>query len=141
MIFVDFDDTLCLHRVDINSKEFLTKDGAYLTSVPNKPLINQLYELKADGNKLILLTMSSSFMLEHKKNWCNENCPNLFNDYVGLSIDCNKAEYIYTICNFTDENEIHIFIDDNREERHLVEKLNNVRVYSPQLFVIDKGEI
>lgn len=137
MIFVDFDDTLCLHRMSINSKEFLINDGAYLTSVPNKPLIDQLYELKTDGNKLILLTMSSSFMLEHKKNWCNENCPNLFDDYVGLSIDCNKAEYIHTISNFTDENEVHIFIDDNSEERFLVEKLDNVRVYSPQLFVID----
>lgn len=116
MIFVDFDDTLCLHRTDINSKKFLIKDGAYLTSIPNKPLINQLYELKADGNKLILLTMSSSFMLEHKKNWCNKNCPNLFDDYVGLSIDCK--EYIYTKCHFANENEVHIFIDDNREERH-----------------------
>ena len=114
--------------------------GSYSTSVPNKALINQLYELKENGNKMILLTMASSFMLEHKKVWCNENCPNLFDDFVGLSIDCNKAEYISTVCSSTDDSETHIFIDDNREERCLVEKLDDVLVCSPQLFVIDKRE-
>lgn len=137
MVFVDFDDTLCLHRKEIDSKNFICEGNAYLSSVPNKPLIDKLYALKQEGHKIVLLTMASAFMLKHKIEWCEKNCPDLINDYEGLSIDCSKKDYISQISNSVSNNEVILFIDDSHVERHQVEELDKVIVYSPQLFVIE----
>ena len=85
----------------------------------------------------MLLTMASAFMLKHKVEWCKKNCPGLIDAYEGLSIDCSKKDYISQISNFASDTEAILFIDDSHVERHQVEELDRVTVYSPQLFVIE----
>lgn len=131
-IFVDFDDTLCLHISAIESSKYLS-EYPYANSVPNRILIDWLYTTKPKYD-VVLLTKASSFMLEHKKKWCGVVCPGLIDEFVGLSVDCSKKDYI---ANFRGDN---VFIDDSAAERSAAETLQNCRVLSPQL-VMDGSEI
>lgn len=134
MVFVDFDDTLCLHKSTINSR-IIRQDDFYKHSIPNNTLIKILQEYKdKTGDSVILLTMASSFMLEHKKEWCNKHCNGLIDGFISLSVDCSKAEYIN---NF--DGAI-VFIDDSAKERSEVEKLNNTVVLSPQ-YIQERGKL
>lgn len=132
-IFVDFDDTLCLHRSSIKSDLCINiVKEPYLSSEPNYKLIEYLKIKNNDGYKIILVTNASSFMLEHKKKWINKICPQLFYAYESFSIDCSKQEYIERML---DEHDIEdaIYIDDSASERAKAEYINNLIVYSPQI--------
>ena len=67
MIFVDFDDTLCLHSKKLKTADLIFTDNVFSKSVPNYPLIKKLYKLREQDSDIILITMASSFMLERKK--------------------------------------------------------------------------
>ena len=132
--FIDFDDTICLHAKSIDSKRYIVEKNPYCNSVVNKKLLAWLKQQKIDNvnSKFILLTAASSFMLDHKINWCKNQLDGFeFDDYVSVSYDCSKAEYISMFLN--DENEI-VVVDDNQSERNSIEilKHSNIQIYSPQ---------
>ena len=85
-IFVDFDDTLCLHSHKIDYKRFITAPSEYISDEAYKDSIlnNSLYEWllgKQNDSKsraqVYILTSASSFMLEAKKIWIKMHCPKL----------------------------------------------------------------
>ena len=147
-IFVDFDDTLCLHSHKIDSKRFITtsseyiSDEAYKDSILNNSLYEWLLEKQNDPKsqaQVYILTAASSFMLEAKKTWIKMHCPKLdILDFIGVSIDVTKADIVeayskvYKERPLTAETNI-FFIDDNPADRHSVkEACDRVIVMSPQ---------
>lgn len=130
--FVDFDDTICLHSASINCNKFVNGGNPYTNSVPCSVLAEYLSRQKVKGARVVLLTTSSSYMLEHKKKWCEENFPGLFDDFVGLSIDCTKGQYMQSYLEQI-PNEYAEFIDDSREERAEATKVKGLVVRSPQM--------
>ena len=142
VIFVDFDDTLCLHRLNVytDSRIFEKVDVAcskfYCQSELNKKLYEYLIDAKHNGNKIILLTSACSKMLEIKKYWIKQNCPLIdFDDYIAVSIDIDKSKIMseYAKYNKIDISNI-IFIDDNCTERKYAQE-NGILTYNPQLIM------
>lgn len=138
-IFVDFDDTLCLHKKKIESANFIAFnaldicDTVYKDSIPNKALINYLYKKQNEDYLIIMLTSACSKMLDIKKVWCIKHCPELFDDYISVSIDISKSEIMDAFIKRYNLNPSDcIFIDDNCEERWLAERLN-ITTFNPQI--------
>lgn len=131
-IFVDFDDTLCLHKKTIYCDKYIfANTNPYTNSIPNKKLMDFLIKKSKEKYKIILLTYASSFMLQHKIKWCSNNCSFKFYDYIGLGIDCSKSLYIKKISNKKNIGKI-IFIDDNNVDRQNCENIKNLQILSPQ---------
>lgn len=147
IIFVDFDDTLCLHRFNIYIDERMFEETNkacemfYAKSELNLALYKYLTNMQKDGAKIILLTSACSKMLDIKKYWIEKNCPlAIFDDYIAVSIDINKAQIMieYARHNKIDISEI-IFIDDNCTERKYAQE-KGILTYNPQLIMNNKGE-
>lgn len=122
-LFVDFDDTLCIHPEPIKTENFMfeeKKDACqkfYGGSRLNIELLDYLEHFKAEGVEIILLSACNSKMLEIKKEWCKVNCPNIFDDYIGSSVDLTKTEIIKAYASFKKENLLEMaLIDDNENE-------------------------
>ena len=138
IIFVDFDDTICLHKGRIFSKNYINKtSNPYKSSLKNDDLINFLNEKNRKGWDIILLTNASSFMLSHKIKWCINNCPFRFKEYIALSVDCTKKHFIEAFLKQYKVDKA-IFIDDKPTERHELENNKKVKVFSPQLISTSK---
>lgn len=142
VIFVDFDDTLCLHRFNIytDARIFEKVDIAcskfYNQSELNHQLYKYLIDMKQNGYKIILLTSACSKMLEIKKFWLKQNCPLVeFNDFISVSIDIDKSKIMIEYAKFNNiDNSNIIFIDDNCSERKYAQE-NGISTYSPQLIM------
>ncbi len=102
-IFVDFDNTLCLHmnRINYADSNLLFGDSEtacekwFKHSIVNETLIEYLEEQRLRNTVIILLSDSGSTQLEAKKLWVEQNCPpQLFSRIVATSIDCGKLLYI-----------------------------------------------
>lgn len=140
-IFVDFDDTLCLHKYKIvvynqcifNNAKFAS-EKMYQKSSANILLIKYLEEQQKQGAKLILLTSSCSKMLEIKKYWLKQCCENLiFDDYISVSIDITKTEIMLAYSKFYKISQSNIeFIDDSCKERWEAE-YHGIITYNPQI--------
>ena len=71
--FVDFDDTICLHKTEVLKDEHIFQpveeacDIIYQNSCLNKAVYEYLVEKKAEGNEIILITASCSKLFEMKK--------------------------------------------------------------------------
>ncbi|HAJ77977.1 MAG TPA: hypothetical protein DCO89_02810 [Clostridiales bacterium] len=142
IIFVDFDDTICLHNVhiDIDDRMFLNSNEAsekfYSKSELNQPLYKYLVNENNNGAKIILLTSACSKMLDVKKYWLKTNCPLIeFDDYISASIDINKTQIMlsYAKHNKIDVSNI-ILIDDSCTERRTAEE-GGIFTYNPQLIM------
>ena len=142
VIFVDFDDTICLHNIHIfiDDRMFLNVDEAsakfYANSELNIPLYRYLVNEKNNGTNIILLTSACSKMLDVKKCWLKNNCPSIeFDDFISASIDINKTQIM--LC-YAKHNKIDILdlvlIDDSCIERRTAEE-NGIITYNPQLIM------
>ena len=142
VIFVDFDDTICLHRshIYIDDRMFYPIDKAcemfYKNSEPNHQLYKYLIEEQKNGARLILLSSASSTMLRIKEFWLKNNCPLLrFDDYISASIDIDKTNIM---CAYAKHYNIDIsnliFIDDSCIERKTAEKYG-ILTFNPQLIM------
>lgn len=147
-IFVDFDDTLCLHSHKIDSKYFITapfeyiSNEAYKDSILNKSLYEWLLEKQNNPKsqaQVYMITLASTFMLEAKKIWTKMYCPELnILDFIGVSIDVTKSDIVEAYSKLEEERSLTaepniFFIDDSPSERHSVkETCNKVIVLSPQ---------
>ena len=141
-IFVDFDDTLCLHRFNlyIDARIFEKVDVAcdkfYNQSELNKELYKYLIDMKKNGYEIILLSSACSKMLDVKKYWIEKYCPLVkFNDYIAVSIDIDKTKIMceYAKYHKIDTSDL-IFIDDNCTERKCASEMG-ILTYSPQLIM------
>lgn len=141
-IFVDFDDTLCLHKFNLytDARIFENLDNAcdkfYNQSELNKQLYSYLIDMKKSGNEIILLSSACSKMLEIKKYWIEKYCPLVrFDDYIAVSIDIDKTKIM---CEYAKYHKIDIsniiFIDDNCTERKCALEMG-ILTYSPQLIM------
>ena len=142
VIFVDFDDTICLHKfhIDVDERLFdevsVACENFYSKSDLNKSLYNYLIEMKKNGARIILLTSACSKMLDIKKYWIEKNCSLVkFDDYISASIDINKTQIMqaYAKHNNTDIKDI-ILIDDSCIERRVAEECGFL-TYNPQLIM------
>ncbi len=142
VIFVDFDDTICLHNVHIcvDDRMFLNINEAsekfYAKSEINQPLNKYLVNEKNNGATIILLTSACSKMLDIKKYWLRTNCPLIeFDDYISASIDINKTQIMlsYAKYNKIDISSI-VLIDDSCIERKIAEE-SGISTYNPQLIM------
>ena len=142
VIFVDFDDTLCLHRFNIytDGRIFENISDAcekfYNQSELNKQLYNHLIDMQKNGYKIIMLSSACSKMLDVKKYWTEKNCPLVkFDDYIAVSIDIDKTKIM---CEYAKYHKIDIsniiFIDDNCTERKCASEMG-ILTYSPQLIM------
>lgn len=140
IIFVDFDDTLCLHKKNIYSEKYLAYnpldicDTVYKDSIPNDKLIKYLYKKKeTEDCYIMLLTSACSRMLEIKKVWCTKHCPGLFDDYFAVSIDASKTEIMEAFIDRLglDKKEC-LFIDDSCSDRKNAE-IYGIQILSPQI--------
>ncbi len=103
-LFVDFDNTICLHRYTINyasSSVFSNNEDAlkswFKDSIANKRLKTALETAKAKGCKLIMLTSAGSKQLAVKKLWMKKNgFYELFEDFYSISADMTKLQFAYT---------------------------------------------
>ena len=145
-VFVDFDDTICLHRheVEKNEKMFFEKEKAceilYKDSEVNIALYNYLIELKNFGYQVILLSASCSKLFELKKYWLEKNCPLLkFDDYISVSIDINKTQIMLAYVKYKNMKvEDIMLIDDLNIERWSAEK-EGIKTLNPQLIMNKKN--
>lgn len=143
LIFVDFDDTLCLHSSWVSYQTLLLA-GNDMTldilkdSVPNYPLIEYLEKESEDPETAIfLISASCSLFIPYKKRWCDQYCSKVrFTDYIGSSIEASKAiimEGYRRQYNLKPEDVI--YIDDWATERKAALEYN-FKVYSPTYFNI-----
>lgn len=147
VIFIDFDDTLCLHPHRISAKKYITSPPdyiarhAYKDSAPNTHLIKWLKEKQEnDKAKIIVISSASSYMMAAKKIWVEKHCQSLeINDYIGVSVDAGKEDVVYAYFKTYNEAVGHkddfkmYFIDDSFSERAKMEKaVPGVIVRSPQ---------
>lgn len=131
-IFVDFDDTLCIHPQPIETSTHMFEypvvacKNFYSTSKVNNELIDYLKLEKEEGKHIILLTACNSKMLEIKKAWCKDNCSDLFDDYISSSVDLSKSKIIKAFSEYHDID-IHdmLLIDDNSKE---IEEAKNLKI-------------
>lgn len=139
-IFIDFDDTLCLHKYENKVTENIFNEASFASEEmfhgcsANVLLIKYLEEQQKLGARLIVLTSASSKMLEVKKNWIKQHCKNLmFDDYISVSIDITKAKIMLHYSKFYNIPLKNIeFIDDARNERWDAEH-SGIVTYNPQL--------
>ena len=104
VIFLDFDNTICLHRhpVDYASPVALFEDSLqasrklFSSSVINWELVDVLCNLRENNDVIIgMLSSSGSIQLEIKKVWLKTAVPRLKLDFVyGVSVDCTKKQFI-----------------------------------------------
>ena len=140
LIFVDFDDTLCLHSSCIAYIDLLltNKKDIFKDSIPNYPLIRSLEEESKDPETgIFLISASCSLFMPYKEDWCSKNCSKVkFTDYIGSSIDASKAEIIEGFRHrYNLRPEDIIYIDDSATERKAA-LAYNFKVYSPTYFNI-----
>lgn len=142
VIFVDFDDTICLHRfhIQIDERMFYSINKASELFYENSELNHQLYkyllEEQKKGANIVLLSSACSKMLDIKKHWLNQNCNLLkFNDFIASSIDISKTDIMcsYAKYNNIDINDI-VLIDDNCTERKDAQK-KGILTFNPQLIM------
>ncbi|MBP3783867.1 MAG: hypothetical protein J6I68_11530 [Butyrivibrio sp.] len=142
-IFIDFDDTICLHSHRISSRHFITSPPEYIAkkayeeSMLNKKLYDWLLHKQEDPNsKAVVYVMSSasSFMLEAKKIWVSEHCPGLnVLDYIGVSVDVDKTSVLEAYRKVFPREMKMYYIEDSFSERAKSEKtLEGVIIRSPQ---------
>lgn len=145
LIFVDFDDTLCLHTHKIDSAWWITVPpelivhNAYKESARNEALIKWLkWKQEDESAQIYVLSAAASFMMEAKKFWMQENCPEItVNKYISVSIDVSKADVIeayHRLDTIMNNNCRIYYIDDSDHDRMAAEALNlkNVIIRSPQ---------
>lgn len=147
VIFIDFDDTLCLHPHRVSTRKYITSSPeyiashAYKNSVPNKGLVRWLKEKQEnDRAKIIVMSSASSYMMAAKKIWIEKHCQELeINDYIGVSVDAGKDDVVYAYFKAYEKSIGHkddfkmYFIDDCFSERAKMEKaVPEVIVRSPQ---------
>lgn len=140
-IFVDFDDTLCLHlyrnKVDKHIFDEIPEacDYFYNECELNVPLYSYLAR-EQENCDVILLSSASSKMLDIKKFWLDKYCPKLkFKDYIAVSIDINKSQIMLAYSQKFDVpiGDI-VFIDDSRDERWSAES-EGFCTFNPQLLM------
>ncbi len=143
IIFVDFDDTLCLHRRSIRSEQYILGTPEYIAhfaykeSMKNKSLEQWLLNKQnsaGEETKIIMLSKASSIMFEAKKIWMSKNMPDvkLYESY-SLSEDIGSKVVIVEAYVKQNSGEHIFFIDDDASERRKVEeRCPNVTVVSPQ---------
>jgi hypothetical protein len=140
-IFVDFDDTLCLHPHRISSRHFITSPPehiakhAYKDSCVNSALVAWLHQKQTDDKaQIYLITSASTFMVAAKKIWIQRNCPELeISDYIGVSVDVDKASVLEAYRKIFPREMRMYYIDDSASERAKSEKaLEGVIIRSPQ---------
>ena len=115
-IFVDFDETLCLHKqviVYADDNPFKEKVSIFKDSLLNSELAKYLYNQKEAGAKIILLSTCNSVWLKKKREWVEAYCPDLFDDFISSSVEMNKAQIVaaYMKVNNLDYDEV-VMIDD-----------------------------
>ena len=122
-IFVDFDDTLCLHKEPIRTEMHMFESietackKFYKNSKANLELLDYLEHFKEEGTRIILLSACNSKMIEIKKEWCKNHCNNLFDDYIGSSVDLSKSDIIKAYAEFINEDILEMsLIDDSDKE-------------------------
>ena len=140
LIFVDFDDTLCLHSSRIAYGDLLLTDkkDIFKDSIPNYSLIRYLEEESKDPETgIFLISACCSLFMPYKEDWCFKNCSKVkFTDYIGSSIDASKAEIIEGFRRrYNLRPEDIIYIDDCTTERKAA-LAYNFKVYSPTYFNI-----
>jgi len=140
-IFVDFDDTLCLHPHGISSSKYITSppeyiaEHAYKDSCVNSSLVAWLHKKQTDEKaQLYLITSASTFMVAAKRIWIEKNCPELtFADYIGVSVDTDKTSVIEAYRKIFPGDRRMYYIEDSFSERAKTEKaVEGVIVRSPQ---------
>lgn len=140
-IFVDFDDTLCLHPHRISSRKYITSppeyiaEHAYKESVINSALVAWLKRKQTDDKaRLYLITSASTFMVAAKKLWIEKNCPELtFTDFIGVSVDTDKTSVIEAYRKIFPDDMRMYYIEDSFSERAKTEKaVDGVIIRSPQ---------
>lgn len=138
-IFVDFDDTLCLHVKRLEQKKALFCDSStaadyvYKDSILNQPLHDWLKDSQEHGASLILITEASSMLLDVKKAWVLKNCGDLGFDYfISTSMDLDKADHLERFEGMHPDSKI-LFVDDRGKERAAVSnRCRHVMATSPQ---------
>lgn len=122
-LFVDFDDTLCVHPEPIKTELYMFEtiekacEKFYHKSKLNLELLDYLEHFKEEGVEIILLSTCNSKMIEIKKEWCRKYCPDIFDDYIGASMDLSKTEIIKAYAVFKNEELLEMaLIDDNDNE-------------------------
>ena len=138
-IFVDFDDTLCLHNKKIQTEKYLFKSPdyicvvAYKESIPNTALHLWLKDRQREGALVFMMTNASRGMWEAKKMWLDRTFPDvIFSDYIFVNEDADKESHIRAYTKMYPEERVY-FIDDDGAERAKVEQTcGNVITYSPQ---------
>lgn len=145
VIFVDFDNTICLHRKPIEYGDpkvlFMDSEKAcdcwFQNSVACKELITKLYEMKQKGAELFLLTDSGSRQLESKKIWIKKNCDGLFTDCFATSVDAPKWAFIKSYMEYKGlAFEECMLIDDHPDTYNRVMRENICEAYPPQLMIV-----
>ena len=126
-IFVDFDDTLCVHTEYLNDmyKQYLCEraevicSNVYKNSLPNTVLISYLKERKQEGTHIVLISSANSILLGAKQVWCDTNVRGLIDSYIATSIEMTKVDVIESYLNYyhLDKSDV-LFIDDSWSERH-----------------------
>lgn len=139
--FVDFDDTLALHRCENKASKFYLADPVtmcnelYRNSEVNMPLYEYLLERQEKGEEFILLSNCSSMVIEGKKVWLAKNMPLLkFKEFYGTSIDISKTEVMIYYAELHPEKDI-LLIDDNCQERWSAEAAG-IKTLNPQLLML-----
>jgi len=154
VIFVDFDDTIGLHEQSIDNRNiidwsdprvlFENSNYAFRETILNTDLIDKFRVLKEkykNNVKIIVLSMSGTYAVEKKKKWLNDmKCEDLFEDFIGLSVDLDKGQYIKAYESFYNvKPEDVILIDDAR--KHLMEAKPFCHTYLPHMFTLKFEEI
>ena len=147
-IFVDFDDTLCLHTHWRPLTEYCwaePKDAVnklFGHAQVNKPLYDYLLEKINNGDKVYLLTQSSSLMLKIKMEWIKQKYPLLkFEDFVCMASDENtKANLMELFAQrYQLDHKQLLLIDDKSKERWQAEKKGFLST-NPQLIANEMYE-
>lgn len=140
IVFVDFDNTLCVHShpIDYTSNLLESKEDActswFKESYLDMTLVEYLVNLKETNCKIILLSNSGSKQLEVKKYFCEKYVPDLFDDYVGCSCDCSKYDFIKAYLQKHDLVYVQcLLIDDSAEIINKLERDKICRAIPPQL--------
>lgn len=121
-IFVDFDDTLCIHPEPIKTELHMFEDVKkacehfYHRSKVNLELIDYLEHFKEEGSYIILLSACNSKMLEIKKEWCHQKCPSIFDDYIGSSVDLSKSDIIKAFADHKNEDILDMTLIDDSDK-------------------------
>ena len=137
VVFIDFDDTICLHKkpIDYASSDVLFEPPEvaaskwFADSFLNIPLYDMM--LSSGKKKAILLTQSGNTQLEAKKVWLANNAPQIDFVFKSVSTDCPKYKYIESFCKkFGFGYEDCLLIDDEPE---IVKDIDRRRICTARL--------